>query len=150
MADKLHLLLGTSAKKFAPALAATQVADISAPLFAMAGYSATALAGVYQEMISVTGSGRLRAVLLKGEYGYTSTYSMTLRITIDGVAYSKTIAFPGGSVNPIWITLAEGMNGANQLSLLPSVPFSSSLKIEVLRSNTSLSASLYELHELEV
>lgn len=147
MPDKLNLLLGTVPRKFAPALAGFTAASFSVPTQGMDAYSPVPASGVWATVVDVTGKGRLRGVVLSTTY-VAGSVALSLRITIDGTAYTKSVNTGG---NPAYITLAEALVGAGQLSLAPSLLFFSSLKVEVMRaSGTATPLALYELHELEV
>lgn len=150
MADELHVLLGSTARKYIPSIFVSS--GISTPTDAMSAYTLSPASGVYSTVVSVVGAGRLRGFVLSAPNNSSQNIlSATIRLTVDSVVFSKT-----ASVSPlsrIYFCLSEGVfytGGVLVCTLLPAIEFDSNLKIEVMQVGASGSFTLYELHELEV
>lgn len=148
MADMLKTLMGLVPKKYAVSFASVPAGTLVLPLGMGSAAALTPAVNAWLEVVNVTGAGRLRgAVLSVAGAGVGTGYTANLRITVDGVAYTGSVALgPSGSA---YVMIAEMLIGSG-LCLLPEIPFSSSLKIEVMRNNSTVPAMvLSHFYQLE-
>ena len=146
MADKLKNLMGLVPRKHQIAMVGISAASLTRPI-GLGSVAPTPTVGAWQAVVNVSGQGRLRGVVLVAPSGPASGETVYLQITIDGVAYSGS-AVIGFSSNA-YVTIPEMFVGNSLLCLLPEIPFTSSLKIEVKRSSSTVTMVVYFLYQLE-
>jgi hypothetical protein len=148
MADKLKTLMGILPRQYAVSFANVPSGTLAVPLGMGSAAGLAPAANTWLTVINVTGSGRLRgAVLVIEPASYGSGYAASLRITVDGVAYVGSVTL--GASGAAYVFLAEMKIGPD-LCLLPELPFSSSLKIEVMRNHSTVpSMVLNHFYQLE-
>lgn len=148
MAEKLKALMGIVPRKYQVLLTGIGSASIEIP-FSMASAAAlTPPVNTWLEVVSVTNAaGRLRGAIVYADAVSGAGSKMKLRVTVDGVAYVGEVTL--GSSLVAYILLSDMLVGNNRTCLLSEVPFSSSLKIEVLRESAFISMTLNYFYQLE-
>lgn len=114
----------------------------------------TADGGVWQTILDVAGSGFLRGAAVYGG-SISSGHSLSLKITIDGVAYELTKTASGSNI-PVLVTTGA-LFGTGSTETTPMyIPqstlmhrFKASLKIEAKRSLTGNTATAGYTHSLD-
>jgi hypothetical protein len=146
MADKLKTLMGVAPRKHTVSLAAIPSATLSIPGGMASAAGLAPAVGSWLEVVNVTGAGRLRGAVLVVGSSWPG-YQVSMRITRDGEVYTKDAVIGAG--NSTYILVPEMQIGSD-LCLLPEIPFSGSLKIEVARSYASIPAmALHYFYQLE-
>lgn len=147
MADKLRTLMGVVPRQYQLSLVGIPSATLSVPIGMASAAALAPAAGVWLEVVSVTGAGRLRGAILSTPAPSGAGYKMSMRITIDGIAYVGEVTLGASAV--AYVLLPEMFVGSG-LCLLAERPFSTSMKIEVHRANASVPAmTLSHFYELE-
>lgn len=147
MADKLKTLMGVVPRRYQVSLTGMPSATLAIPAGMASAAALAPTANVWLEVVSVAGAGRLRGAILSTAAPSGATNKMRMRVTVDGVAYVGEVTL--GTSLTAYVLISEMLIGNDQICLLPEIPFSVSLKIEVLRAVAWGPMTLNYFYQLE-
>lgn len=147
MADKLKTLMGVVPRRYQVSLTGLPSATLAIPAGMASAAALAPAANVWLEVVSVAGAGRLRGATLSTNAANGAGNKMRMRVTVDGVAYIGEVTL--GTSLTAYVLISEMLIGNDQVCLLPEIPFSVSLKVEVLRAAAWGPMTLNYFYQLE-
>ncbi len=147
MADKLRTLMGVVPRQYQLSLVGIPSATLSVPIGMASAAALAPAAGVWLEVVNVTGAGRLRGAILSALAAPGWGSNMSLRITIDGISYDGVVTL--GTSDTAYVLPPEMFVGGSPC-LLADMPFSKHLQIDVRRDTALVPAmTLRYFYQLE-